>query len=1095
MMRTMAAAMAGGDAAQTLAAPAAGTAVARSAARAGVAAAATQTQAMRYAPAAQSGTLATQGYELGQAKDMLAGAGDYTWAGLKRVWNGKRFTFRTFYHPYSCLLIEHLNRFGIEGVLAPDPRNGTNAAGLLRQGTRAAGFFDPLYDPAPVVNTPYPVEEFDFSYGGAYSQYNWELFFHVPLLIAVRLMQNQRFAEAQKWFHYVFDPTEVTGAVPERFWKFRPFHEFNGETQIARLMVLLSQGDDEMEKQVAAWEADPFDPHTIAGLRTVAYMRTVVMKYVDNLVAWGDYLFRQDTMETINEATQLYVLADQILGRRPEKIEGDEAAPRTFNELYPKLDEFSNALVKAESSIRFGPANWTASPAGGGSGTLGSLLYFCIPGNPTLLRYWDTVADRLFKIRNCMNIEGVRRSLALFDPPVDPGMLVRAAASGVDLSSALGSLFAPLPGYRFTFMAERAVELARDVQALGAALLAALERKDGEELTLLRAGHERDLLRAVEEVKKQAVREAELAKEGFEKAKEQADLRQRFYSGREFISAGETAQLVLDGVALIPELLAMGLHLGGAMANLVPNFSVGIAGFGGSPNVSMSFGGSNIAGALGSGAAASSTLAGMLHNIANMVGTVAGYERRQEEWDHHAELAKLESLQMQAQIDAADVRILMAERELRNHELQIDHSVAVYDFLRTRFTSRELYGWMITQISTLYFQAYQLAFETARRAERTFRHELGTYDTGYIQFGYWDSLKKGLLAGERLLKDVRRMQMAYVEQNRREQELVKHVSLLQLSPAALLSLRETGACEFSVPEVSFDLDFPGQYMRRIKSVSVTLPCVAGPYTTISGRLTLLNSRVRTDPAATGSYAYTGITDPRFLHNLVGIQSISTSSAQADSGLFELSFRDERYLPFEGAGAVSTWRLELPGDFRQFDYDTISDVVLHLSYTAREGGDLLKAEVRGDLEDSLNRILDILSETETGLERLVSLRHEFPNEFHQMLHPPAGAPQATTIELRPEHFPYVLHDRDLSLLAATVYIRQAEGDPLELEDVDLTVKAAAATGAWNTEGDLHSASYPTTGDPLGTWALDAGIAALPADQVEDIYLLLRYTATA
>jgi hypothetical protein len=27
-------------------------------------------------------------------------------------------------------------------------------------------------------------------------------------------------------------------------------------------------------------------------------------------------------------------------------------------------------------------------------------------------------------------------------------------------------------------------------------------------------------------------------------------------------------------------------------------------------------------------------------------------------------------------------------------------------------------------------------------------------------------------------------------------------------------------------------------------------------------------------------------------------------------MFELNFRDERYLPFEGAGAISTWQLEL-----------------------------------------------------------------------------------------------------------------------------------------------------------------------------------------
>ena len=44
------------------------------------------------------------------------------------------------------------------------------------------------------------------------------------------------------------------------------------------------------------------------------------MKYLDNLLAWGDSLFRQDTMETINEATQLYVLAANILGTKPQKI-------------------------------------------------------------------------------------------------------------------------------------------------------------------------------------------------------------------------------------------------------------------------------------------------------------------------------------------------------------------------------------------------------------------------------------------------------------------------------------------------------------------------------------------------------------------------------------------------------------------------------------------------------------------------------------------------------------------------------------------------------------------------------------------------------
>ena len=41
------------------------------------------------------------------------------------------------------------------------------------------------------------------------------------------------------------------------------------------------------------------------------------------------------------------------------------------------------------------------------------------------------------------------------------------------------------------------------------------------------------------------------------------------------------------------------------------------------------------------------------------------------------------------------------------------------------------------------------------------------------------------------------------------------------------------------------------------------------------------------------------------------------------------------MPFEGAGAISSWELSLPKNFRQFDYQTINDVILHISYTAEQ----------------------------------------------------------------------------------------------------------------------------------------------------------------
>lgn len=43
-----------------------------------------------------------------------------------------------------------------------------------------------------------------------------------------------------------------------------------------------------------------------------------------------------------------------------------------------------------------------------------------------------------------------------------------------------------------------------------------------------------------------------------------------------------------------------------------------------------------------------------------------------------------------------------------------------------------------------------------------------------------------------------------------------------IKPLALIELRETGRYEFEIPEVLFDMDYPGQYMRGIKSVSVSM---------------------------------------------------------------------------------------------------------------------------------------------------------------------------------------------------------------------------------------------------------------------------------
>ena len=70
---------------------------------------------------------------------------------------------------------------------------------------------------------------------------------------------------------------------------------------------------------------------------------------------------------------------------------------------------------------------------------------------------------------------------------------------------------------------------------------------------------------------------------------------------------------------------------------------------------------------------------------------------------------------------------------------------------------------------------------------------------------------------------LRHMEKAYLDENVREYELTKHFSLRLHFPLEFLRLRTTGRCEIEIPEWMFDLETPGMYMRRIKSVCADDP--------------------------------------------------------------------------------------------------------------------------------------------------------------------------------------------------------------------------------------------------------------------------------
>jgi Tc toxin complex TcA C-terminal TcB-binding domain/Neuraminidase-like domain/Salmonella virulence plasmid 28.1kDa A protein len=1066
------------------------------------------------------------------------------------------FYFFNHYHPWVGQFLKRVNWKGIPYLL--DPRTQALDSAHPEPGQDSKFEFVSHYGPSRVVAKPYPKESIDFSQmspdlkkalaeekhrpfvvpagDSAYSIYNWEIFFYIPLFIATRLSQNQQFAEAQNWFHYIFNPTQdperkgvpsdYDRGTPNGYWNFQPLNKLHKDGGLQDILdSVRGPANAALNAQWNAWTNAPFEPDVIARLRLAAYQKTVVMKYLDNLIKWGDYLFRQNTRESINEAIQIFILADQILGDKPVTLpELGTVLDQTYSELVKdKLNKMGNAQVQLENAFPFTVSGKVSKKRATGSSVLSTIIstpYFCTPANPTLLGYYDTVADRLYKIRHCMNIQGQVEQLPLFAPPINPALLVAAAAAGVDLSSVLNDINAAVPHYRFTYMLSKALELCTEVRSLGGALLAALEKYDAEGLALLRAGQELSVLRAVRQVKQLQIQEANANLSGLQATQAVTIARQTYYQGlvQGGLSGYETGQMV---ALAISEFFKQGSEFGeiaAAALAIIPQYTVGINGVFGSPCVNLSFGGQQLSDAARAAAGTFASQAEAASFVASMLGMMGGWDRRAAEWAFQLETASLELAQIQQQINAANFRIQIATQDLNNQELQIANASAVQSALKSKFTNRELYSWMVNQVSTFFFQCYQMTYDLAKRSETCFRFEVGLQQSSYIKFGYWDSAKKGLLAGEKLFQDLKSLEGAYLDQNRREYEISKSISFLQLDPFALISLKLTGQCLINLPEAYFDMDYPGHYMRRIKSVGLTLPCVTGPYTNVNCTLTLLQSKIRVDSKLTNASSYPEkpiASDGRFSYNFAATESIATSTAQNDSGMFEVNFRDERYLPFEGSGVISQWQLSMPSDCNAFDFETITDVILNLKYTARPGGDALQAAAKSTAALPA-RTAQSFSQTgpqsppQSNLQRGFSLRHEYPTEWYKFVQPRSTAPGASPIasmqiNLSNGRFPFQFRSKSIKITKADLFVIFDDSSASALQPFSLfapnvsnftpsPIQLSPASPVGNTPhfstSNPPAPSSATQGGPI-SWTLQYGgdLSQLP---IADIFLICEFS---
>ncbi len=671
--------------------------------------------------------------------------------------------------------------------------------------------------------------------------------------------------------------------------------------------------------------------------------QSLLLHYLKTLYEWGTALMRQNTGESIQQASLIFNTAKKILGNCPVTV----------------LDRAQDADVQ----------------------TINQFVPFPAAINPQLLCLYEQIEDGFDLVHNCINVW--RQSKCSKEQPFWESARNSTCSSSND--ACLEEMTWCLPKrspYRFTFLIQKALEYANIVSGLGGSLLSALEKRDAETLAAIREQHGKVLLDRNLEIKQNQYRAADFDVQAIEKTLFITEsIRLPYYN---FLIAQNIIpfeQSYLDNTdsskdnllyAKIAETAAQVLSMTIVDVNTGQNNFVRLP--------------------LGSKLAEASTALARYYSYQSSIDSInagidlnkASWQRRMWEWLFQVDVLTCEIEQQRRQLRAAQKRALVTKRDLNNHRIQMAHAEETHNFIRDKFTNQELYHWVQKETSGLYKQMYECALHMAHLAQQAYNLECNYSNENFLNLPIWDNLHKGLLAGEKLQLALRRMEKSYLDKNVRDYEFTKHFSLLKQFPRAFLQLKYTGRCVFELKEVYYDQDFPGQILRKIVNMSVSIPCVVGPYTNVNAKATLLSSKVRISPSLKcdtdrnctdeDRSSYNPIPeDPRFIYRYGAKEAMATSTGNQDSGMRQLNFNDERYLLFECEGAISTWCIELLQEDNYFDICSVSDFILHLNYDAKEGGKLLADAARKEAQKHLPG---------DGW-KLFDVPNEFPDHFYQL----------------------------------------------------------------------------------------------------------------
>ena len=601
------------------------------------------------------------------------------------------------------------------------------------------------------------------------------------------------------------------------------------------------------------------DPDILAENKLSIYKKWTLIQYIDFILNFADNEFRQETWESLSTAIQLYFEAEDLLGQEPE--------------VKDKVCDFeknsNNRTFSNSSQILFGA-----------------------PTNTKIQVLWDKVKDRLYKLRNGLNINGEKQMPSMYGTAIDPARLLLVSQFGGINPYDESVLTANRSVYRFREMAPHTESMISMVVEFGSQLHSALTQKDSEQLQVLQATHQINMLNVLNQTYQYQIDEANNEIEQSKKNLESASNQKKYYDG--LIEKGdfrtEIESIAANDTAASLQLVSAGIKVGASFGHFTPTI------FG------MADGGFQPGSAIDSIAGVNSELAQSSQTLSQILATHAEHVRRAEEWQFQSKQAQYSIDQINLSLNSATIRLKIAQENMKQYTLQISQANEVSNYLKNKFTNAELYNWLSGQMSSLYFTAYQLASGSLHTLQTAYQYELDEQDN-FIPSNAWNSLRKGLLAGEILKLSLARMQDAYLNKNKRRQEAEKIISLKAMKNYIPIN----DQFDFNITSKDLGRD-ANKSTIKIKSISVSIPAVVGPYETFDATLT----------------------------NNKTYEQITISRGIEDMGVFYDELNDGRYLPFEGIkidGSNSPdkdWTLNIPNTHNK----NISDVILNIKFTVK-----------------------------------------------------------------------------------------------------------------------------------------------------------------